>query len=261
MASQKPRVTRKIGNEQEKRRRKTRRIIIFIIIFIAIIVAISAYLLTSPEFQIQDIEIEGNERLTQEEIYEQSGIKLGDNIFKTLEIVARVKLKQNGYIETVNVQKIYPNKIKITITERTEAYQILTETGEYIYIDEQGYIMNHSVDKLEGYAVITGMKVSTENLGHRLEEKDLEKMENILHIKDEANKLGIGEQIQQIDTIDEYVLHLNEDALIINLGNATSLNDRMTYVNAILKKEEGAQGTIYVNGNINEGFAPYFSPR
>jgi len=33
----------------------------------------------------------------------------------------------------------------------------------------------------------------------------------------------------------------------------------MYYVSAILKQEAGNRGTIYVNGNLNEGFSTYFS--
>ena len=38
-----------------------------------------------------------------------------------------------------------------------------------------------------------------------------------------------------------------------------NLKERMYYVKAILDQEVGHRGTIYVNGNLNEGFTPYFS--
>ena len=41
--------------------------------------------------------------------------------------------------------------------------------------------------------------------------------------------------------------------------DVTDLKNRMYYVSAILKKEAENSGTIYVNGNLNEGFLPYFS--
>lgn len=248
--------------EIEQRKRKKRKIMLITVILVASLTAICIYLLTSEAYNIQYIEIEGNAELTNEQIQELSEIKIGNNIFSTLEVVTKVKLKENGYIEDVKLKKTYPNKIKIEIKERQKAYQILTETGCYIYIDEQGYILDYSLDKLE-VKTITGMDITETQIKEikRLEEKDLEKMENILHIKHEAEKIGIENQIQMIETKDEYILHLEEDKITINLGDATDLNDRMFYVKAIMKEENGNSGIIYVNGKINEGFAPYFSAK
>ena len=107
------------------------------------------------------------------------------------------------------------------------------------------------------------MEVKIEDLedNKRLNQKDLEKMENILQIREETKKAGIYDQIEQIDTNEEYKIHLNQDSIIINFGNATNLSNRMDYVKALLKKEEGHAGTIYVNGNINENFTPYFKEK
>ena len=71
-------------------------------------------------------------------------------------------------------------------------------------------------------------------------------------------KLTIDEAME-ITKIHSIAGMLENDGIIINLGNATNLKDRMYYVSAILKQESGNRGTIYVNGNLNEGFLPYFS--
>lgn len=248
--------------EIEKRIRRKRIIVLAIVILLTLITAICIYLLTSQNFKIQIIEIQGNQQLTNEEIHELSQIKVGDNIFATLEVVAKVRLKENGYIQDIKLKKTYPNKITIEITERQKSYQVLAETGCYIYIDEQGYILDYSLNKLE-IKTITGMEITEEKIEEtkRLGENDLEKMEKVLHINHEADKIGIKDQIELIETRNEYIIHLKEDKIIINLGDATNLNDRMFYVKAILKEENGNSGIIYVNGNINEGFIPYFSAK
>lgn len=248
-----------LQREIETKKRKRRKIIIITILIILLITGICIYVSKSEAFNITEIKITGNNQLTEEQICQIAEIKKGDNIFLKPGIVLKVKLKEKGYIEEAEIKKKYPNKIAIKITERQKGYQIITEDGGYIYIDEQGYVLEYSTNKLD-LKTITGMNITKEEVEKqkRLIEEDIEKMENILHIEDEANKIGIGDKIQQIDTKDEYIIHLNEDEIIINLGNATNLNDRMYYVNAILKQESGNSGTIYVNGNINEGFAPYF---
>ena len=54
-------------------------------------------------------------------------------------------------------------------------------------------------------------------------------------------------------------LKAKESKVKAYLGNATNLKDRIYYVKALLKQEAGNKGTINVNGNLNEGFLPYFS--
>lgn len=247
--------------KEQKTKNKNKIKTIFFLVLV-IFIAICIYLLTSATYNIKSIEIEGNKVLTDEEVINLSNIKTGQNIFTTLEVVTKVKMKENGYIEDVKIKKKYPDKIKIQVKERQKAYQVLTETGCYIYIDEQGYILDYSLDKLD-LKVITGMSISESQVKEikRLEKKDLDKMERILHIREQAQKIGIEQDVEQIDVNDEYIIHLKDDKIIINIGDATDLSERMFFVKAILKEENNNPGTIYVNGNINEGFAPYFSAK
>ena len=94
-----------------------------------------------------------------------------------------------------------------------------------------------------------------------MENDDLNiKLENILHIREESDKIGIYDKISKIQVEEnEYILKLDDLNLTINLGNATNLKNRMDYVKSILEKESGKTGTINVNGNLNEGFVPYFT--
>lgn len=245
--------------EIELKKRKRRKIIFIIILLIAIMAGICTYLLTTDVFKIQSITISGNKELPQEDIYNLAGIQIGDNIFSTFEIVTKVRLKQNGYIEDAKIKKSYPNKIEIEITERKKQFQVLTKTGCYIYIDEQGYLLDYSLDKLE-LPTITGMEITEDKIDtiNRLEENDLEKMENILQIQAEAKEIGLLDAITEYQVEDEFIIVLESLGININLGDATNLKNRMFYVKAILEQESGNTGTLYINGNLDEGFTPYF---
>ena len=83
--------------------------------------------------------------------------------------------------------------------------------------------------------------------------------ENILHIKKETEQIGIFEKVTAIQIGEEYILKLDNDGITINLGDCTDLKNRIYYVQSILEKEAGNRGTINVNGNLNEGFLPYFT--
>ena len=245
--------------EIECKKRKKRVNLIIKIFMLIIVFFMVAYLFTSDNYKIKEIEILGNKELTQEQVYNLSNIKLGDNIFEKIKIVEEVRLKQNGYIEDARISKIYPNKIKIEIKERIKKFQIYLETGNYTYIDEQGYILETSSEEQE-LITLTGMeyKETDQALQNRLNEADLEKMEKILHIIEELNKIDLKESITKIETENDLIVHLNDDKLTINFGNATDLSNKMLYVKAIIEQEQGNSGTIFVNGNLNNGFKPYF---
>jgi len=261
MAKKKVKTLGKINKQRqiEKKKRKNRKLTLILILILALVGGVSAYLLTSPSFAIQEISIKGNNKLSNQQIIQLAEMKRGDNLFSKLGIVMKVKLKQNGYIEDAEINKIYPNKIEINVTERKQQFQIKTEAEGYIYIDEQGYILEYGMEKLS-IPVIVGMDITINDIEslNRLNENDLDKMENILQIREECRNIEIADKITQYQVNNEYVISLENEGIAINLGDATNLKNRMYYVNAIFKQEAGKRGTIYVNGDLNEGFSTYF---
>ena len=145
--------------EQKKRKRKKKALVIFLILIV--LIALSGYLFKSPTFKIQTITVTGNKQLTKEKVLELANIKTGDNIFLKSKEVIRVRLKQNGVVEEAKINKLYPSRVEIEITERSKRFQIKTQSENYIYIDEQGYILECTSEKLK-LPVITGMEI-TEN--------------------------------------------------------------------------------------------------
>ena len=262
MANKNNKNTGKINKQKqmETKKRKNKKSKLLIIVMLLIIGGISAYLLTSPSFAIQGITIKGNNNVSRQQILNLANIQMGDNLFSKIGIIMKVKLKQNGYIQDAKITKTYPNIIEINVTERKQQFQIYKDTEGYIYIDEQGYILQHSKDKLE-IPTIAGLDVTVAeaNTLKRLSQNDLNKMENILQIRQEFINIGLADKITQYQVKNEYVISFENDGITINLGDATNLKNRMYYVNAILKQEAGNKGTIYVNGNLNEGFSAYFS--
>ena len=247
----------KINKQKKRKKRKTNLVFIIILLVLGMI---SAYLLMAPTFKIQEILIKGNSQLNSKQIQSLAEINKGDNIFTKIGIVTKVKLKQNGYVEDATIKKIYPNKIEIEIKERKKQFQIKTENEGYIYIDEQGYILQYGTNKLEVPTII-GMNVKQADVGkkERLDEYDLNKMENILQIREECKNINIADKITKYQVNDGFIISLENEGITINLGDCSNLKNRIYYVNAILKQEAGNKGTLYVNGNFNEGFSAYFS--
>ena len=95
--------------------------------------------------------------------------------------------------------------------------------------------------------------------GNRLCENDLEKLNTVLRITASARTNQFDSLITSINIEDSnnYTLYLDTEQKTVYLGDCTNLDTRMLYVKAILDKEKGIAGEIFVDMNLNEKY-PFF---
>ena len=252
----KPKTSKK--RKKSKKKKINKKVIGFfsIIILIAIIVVLA---LTAPIFNITDITVNGNNQVSTNMIINLSGLRKGENIFKFNSAVEQ-KIKENTYIESVNIKRKLPGTVIISVEERTVKYQI-NLINSYVYIDKNGYILENSSEKKD-VPVIVGLSIKEDEMLNekRLKTEDLEKLNDIIKIIDSAKTINIDNLITEINTENKenYVLYLESKGKKINLGDTSNLTNKMLYVKKILEKEEGKTGSAFVNGDLSAGFKPYF---
>lgn len=250
------------ADEKSARLKKMRKIknIIKWTILIGIIIGILAFLCTSGLFDICKIEIKGNAQVAQEEILELSKIKMGDNIFLCNKIQTQSNLETHPYIQETKITRKLPDKIQIEITEKQKAYQIQVEGG-YAYIDNQGYVLEISSIKIDK-PLLQGSVTTIENIipGNRLNQDDLERLNDVLKIIKNSQEIQIQDKITTInmENKNNYILTLQDLKKVIYLGDTSNLANKMLYIKAIIEREVEKEGKIFVNGEFNEGFEPYF---
>lgn len=235
------------------KKNKTSKLIKHLCILFLIIIAILIFFM-SPIFNIETINVSGNEKTTISECIQLSKLEIGQNIYKMSKKQIKNNIKQNAYIEDVYITRKLPNILEITVEERTATYMLELENGEYAYMNNQGYILEKSYIKLD-LAIITGFSTETENIkvGERLNNTDLKKLETVLKIVDSAQNNNLSQYITKINIEDKenYILYLEEEKKTVNLGDASNIGTRMLYLKAILEKEKGIEGEVFINGNIN----------
>lgn len=247
--------------EKEKRMKKFRIIKFFIktLIFIALLIGLAVYCFTSPVFNITEINIVGNEKFQSEEYLELSQLHTGENIFNFRKSTIISNIKTKGYVESVNIRRKLPTKIEITIEERTPTYLISLENEEVAYINNQGYVLEISQIKLP-LTIITGISTKTENIieGNRLENDDLEKLQNVIQIKDSMRNIEITKELDKIDITSKfnYILTFEQEAKEVQLGDMSNLSSKMLYMKCVLEEQEEVPGIIYLNQE-----QVYFSPK
>ena len=252
----------RMTKKQAKIIRKKKRIkkVIKTLLLLAIIIGGICFALISPIFNIEDIKVNGNEQINADTIVSLSQLQVGQNIFKFYKEKVINDIKTNAYVENVKIKRKIPNKIEITIEERKQDYNVEFLNG-YAYINNQGYILEISEQKLD-LPVIKGISTPQEQIveGNRLNDVDLEKLETVIQIMNICKSYDLDKKVSSIDITDsnDYIMEMDEEKKIVHLGNNSNLSNKMLYVPAILVENQGKEGTIYLNGDINGDFKPRF---
>lgn len=245
---------KKVAKKQvvSKKKKKRLKILKWTSLFVLIIGGLTLFLL-SDLFNIKEIKVLNNNKITTLEIKALSGLQINQNMFEFLNISVEEKIKQNPYIENARIRRKLNNTIEIYVTERVTTYMLILE-NKYAYINNQGYILEISNEKLE-VPTITGYV--TENLepGNRLIEKDLEKLDTVIQIIKTAGEKELDKKITNIDILDDkdFLITMQSENKIIHFGNSSNVNDKFININAVLKDTVGQKGEIFVK-DLNKVF-------
>lgn len=245
-----------------KREKRNKRIKNFfkITILLGIIIGGGAFAMTSPMFNIKNIQVSNNNIITSETIISLSELKLDENIFRFRSSSVKNKIKENAYIEEVKIHRRIPNTIQIEVQERQPRYSV-DFMGKYAYINTQGYILEISEDN-KNLPIIQGISTNEEEIvpNNRLNNDDLVSLESVIKIMDITKENNLDNKVTSIDISNknEYSLYIGEEKKKIHLGDNTNLGNKMLYAISIMEREKGIEGDIYVNGDLNNKFQPYF---
>ena len=244
--------------EEVKQPKKKTKIFKYIFLTICVIGLIVAAMM-SPLFDIKEINIEGNEKLTNEEILSLSQMNIGENTFRTSTIKAKNNIMENAYVESVDIKRVLPDKILISVTERKATYMIEYGSG-FVYINNQGYILEISEEKLE-VPILQGAETSTEEfkVGNRICANDLEKMTTVIKIMEIAQNNDISNLITRIDIENKqnYKIIFEGEQKVAYIGDNTDLNTKILCVKSIVDREKGISGEIFVNMDLKTGYPTF----
>lgn len=253
----------KLSKEQQIKKSNTKKIVVSLIALLIIVIAGIIYFLTTPNFNIANIEITGNEKISVETYISLSKIDLNStNMFSVTKNGITKNIKENSYVENVTVKRRLPNTIQINIEERKVAYQA-QYSDKYIYIDKQGYVLEIN-EELKDTIKIIGLESTKEALseGQRLKTEDLLKLDTILKTINYCKYNSIENKITSINVSDitNYTINFGQDGKVAYLGNNTKLNEKILNLKTVLEKEKGNKGEIFVDEDSINRNRVHFRP-
>lgn len=232
---------------QKVKKNKTKnKIIKWIFILILFAAAIALFMMSSV-FNIKQIIVTNNSKITSQEIINLSTLTPGTNMFKTTNSIIKNNLKTNPYIEDVKVKRNLNGTVTLEIQERKPTY-MLKFANSYVYINNQGYILEMSEKPLE-IPMIIGFQTPTEEIkeGNRLIVDDLKKLEDVIKIMETAKSISMDNLITQIDITNvlNYILTISSEEKTVQFGDCSNINVKLLKVQAVIEKEKGIAGEIY----------------
>ncbi|MBI5417225.1 FtsQ-type POTRA domain-containing protein [Candidatus Poribacteria bacterium] len=193
-------------------------------------------------FNIKELEIDiTGKHLTRELILEQTGLKLGLNIFRFSTNGLEKGLKKlNPEIKKIDITRWLPNKVKIKIEERIPV-GILLYNGSFYKVDNDGVIF-HKIDNLalekDKLPLFTGMKISKEDIKKNVTNSSLiEAIKVVEKIKMHDKKFLDNVSEINVENYDKVTLYTSEEGLKIKAGKNIN-KESLAYLNNVLSNIE-----------------------
>ena len=235
------------GNDKLKKNSIKTAIVLKITFFIAIIL-IFIYLLFNLEiFNLVRIEVKGNTKYTDQQIMQNSSLKIGENVFKQL-FRSDSNNVNLSYIAKSRLHYSMPNVIIIDVDAGYPMYMSLdSNTGNYYKIDNEGYLLEQCEleskrDELlvEGFTFGDNAKV-----GEKINEVYIEKLEIYNSIKKEFENFKIEGNITKVNFSNSLTIVTLDDKLNIEFANDSNLSYKVSFLKGIMQKNQNnMEGTI-----------------
>ena len=180
--------------------------------------ALSRWLRTSESFSLGDVQVQGLEKLTRDEILHTASIEEGMSIFSLDEQEASARLERHPWIREAVVKKRMPDAVSVEIVER-ELVALLW-SGAIYRVDADGTIFERHPDGAPvDRVMITGIGEALLTDDREILKAELRK---IIQILGEYERMGLGTVAPVRNVHREHgggiVLYIGDEAREVRLG-------------------------------------------
>ena len=236
---QQRREMREQHRKQEKRRSRLPLIIVGVSVFLAVSFLGMYYIISKTNvFEIEEINITGTEHLTAQEVRALVSIPQGTTLLNIDTAQIEASMERDAWVQTVDVNRVFPNKIEIVVHEREIGAIVEVPTGT------AQTIQNWAIADDGMWLMVIPSRDS--EVGSQLSQQIYDDAEKALHIIDVP--YGVQPQIGAYCTDDNV-----NNALKIITGMTTELADQVKVVSA--KDVESTMLTLDNNIEIAFGAA------
>ena len=230
--------------KNKKRINTSKVVIIFSLILIVVIVLYTS--LNSGIFNSDNIEIEGNKYVESEYIIKALEVNNNKNIFRYNIKDMEEILLNNKYIDKVEIKRLLPNTLKVSIIEKEIVANLYNEEI-YCYIDKEGNFIDEIDENNKDNEVITAHIDYNKTDSQEIKFKNEENKKRLLYLLEYIKEEGIYKKIDNIDMTKPNSINMStkEDInILLNSDEELKYNiSRLAMILADLqnKKQKGGE--------------------
>lgn len=243
--------------KNKKRINTSKVVIIFSLILIVVIVLYTS--LNSGIFNSDNIEIEGNKYVESEYIIKALEVNNNKNIFRYNIKDMEEILLNNKYIDKVEIKRLLPNTLKVSIIEKEIVANLYNEEI-YCYIDKEGNFIDEIDENNKDNEVITVHIDYNKTDSQEIKFKNEENKKRLLYLLEYIKEEGIYKKIDNIDMTKPNSINMStkEDInILLNSDEELKYNiSRLAMILADLQNKKQKGGEI----NLSTGKYALYRP-
>lgn len=202
-------------------------------------------------FLLSDIVVMGNDAFSTDYIVEQSGLKLGTHMLLVDLDEAEANISENPYLQVESITYIFPSRVRIIVSERTEVAGIVGLDSTVI-IDKNGYVLSMTAGTdISDLIQVTGVSMTGYELGQRLGEGNDFSTATLVQLIAVLEQYDLAGSIKAIDLTTPLAITMTAtNGLKIHVGQATDLESKMDVLSRILPQffaKDVYTGTLYLS--------------
>jgi len=238
--------------EQKRSYRRRKNSMIYLSFAMAFTVA-AAIFTVSVFFTVDTVEVHGNTRYTQDEIISASGIKQGDNLLlmDKFSVTDRM-LEKLIWLENIEIRRIFPDRIRITVSECSPRFAVEYDDGFWI-CDSSGRLLEYTPDPAAAPTVIYGAELVKPELGKVYVASDGPSAP-LSEILDGLEACGLLERVNKISVVKIYDTVFELDGFRVSMGRSGDFGDKLRLVTMVIADLE-AKGRFDAHIDVSSGEA------
>ena len=218
-------------------------------LLLAVAALLERHIRTSKSFAIEQIEVSGNEQLTNAQVLRAAGLAVGQNVFAVGPEQARDNLLREPWIEAADVRRRLPGRFSVEIRERHAV--ALLASGQLQLVSDEGTVFKPlEPNDPSDLPVISGLDPNLRTQDEQALSSSLLDSVALLHAYQDAG-LARREPISEIHVDNDrgLSLYVGSDAMYVRLGKGPFRQklERMREVLTRLAKDKARAAYVYLD--------------
>ena len=228
---------RKPSGKQKKKKKGHPLLIFFIILIVLVLVGIFG-------FQAKDIQITGNQRVTDDEVKEliQVDKSYGNTLILWM-LNRRTDISSQPLLSGIQVSIQNPQKVVVHVREQ-KLIGAVKNNDQYSYVNDQGKIILTQGEKIQEIPLLNGIQIQDAETGDVLSADDDTVLESLLSIASLVNEDAIS--VDSVGTTSDGGYQLVMGKVTVLLGKDIYMEEKLSELNDLLPNLDGLSGTLHL---------------